>query len=95
MDHHTLSVDDLQLRDSVVEVIDHRPQDPNWLWPGTKISVDPVGSCATLVAKNILTRNPKIMDDQLRCLLRGEYSSQMIWSTLLQKKVFVNKEKKS
>ena len=76
VDHHALSGEDQGLANSVVEIVDHRPQDPNWLWPDTKITLELVGSCATLVAHNVLAKNRKILDSQICNLLRGKYSKQ-------------------
>ncbi|XP_011299276.1 protein prune homolog isoform X2 [Fopius arisanus] len=71
VDHHTLNEQDTSLADSVVQVIDHRPQDPNWLWTGRDINLEKVGSCATLVAKRIFEENPAIIDSQISNLLQG------------------------
>ncbi|XP_008550742.1 exopolyphosphatase PRUNE1 [Microplitis demolitor] len=71
VDHHTLTDYDVSLADSVVEVIDHRPQDTNWPWTGRDINLKKVGSCATLVARNILDKNPRLLDQQISSLLKG------------------------
>ncbi|XP_046141708.1 exopolyphosphatase PRUNE1 isoform X1 [Osmia bicornis bicornis] len=71
VDHHQLPEEDAFLADFVVKVIDHRPQDANWLWPGRTVQLEGVGSCATLVARNLLDRYPEAMDTQLFSLLRG------------------------
>lgn len=73
VDHHSLSEQDASLADSVVEIIDHRPQDPNWLWTGRDIiNLEKVGSCATLVAQTIFTKNPAILNAQISNLLQGK-----------------------
>lgn len=74
VDHHTLSEQDTSLADSVVQVIDHRPQDPNWLWTGRDINFKKVGSCATLIAKNIIDNNINFIDPQVAKLLMGKNS---------------------
>ncbi|XP_034942257.1 exopolyphosphatase PRUNE1 [Chelonus insularis] len=71
VDHHTLSDYDTSLADAVLEVIDHRPQDPNWMWTGRDVNLEKVGSCATLIARNILEKNPKLLDFHISSLLRG------------------------
>ncbi|XP_024936574.1 exopolyphosphatase PRUNE1 isoform X2 [Cephus cinctus] len=71
VDHHTLPKEDLSLADSVVEIIDHRPQDVTWSWSGRTINLQTVGSCATLVAKNILEKRRMLLDSQVSNLLRG------------------------
>ncbi|XP_043286357.1 exopolyphosphatase PRUNE1 [Venturia canescens] len=72
VDHHALGVEDERLANSVVEIIDHRPRDPTCSWPPSlKLTLEPVGSCATLVAHEILTKNPTLMDARIRALLRG------------------------
>jgi len=71
VDHHTLMNEDIVLKPSVVTIIDHRPLDPAWSWPNVLLNVETVGSCATLVARNVLQKNPDILDIQLVSLLRG------------------------
>lgn len=71
VDHHHLSEEDTYLADSVVKVIDHRPQDANWPWPGRMVHLESVGSCATLVARNLIDKHPEAIDTQLSSLLRG------------------------
>jgi inorganic pyrophosphatase/exopolyphosphatase len=73
VDHHTLSDEDIALKSSVVSIIDHRPLDLAWSWPNVSLNIEIVGSCATLVARNVLQRNPSILDAQLLNLLRGKY----------------------
>lgn len=71
VDHHTLANEDVALKPSVVTIIDHRPLDPAWSWPNVLLNVETVGSCATLVARNVLQKNPDILDTQLSSFLRG------------------------
>ncbi|XP_076385542.1 exopolyphosphatase PRUNE1 isoform X2 [Megachile rotundata] len=71
VDHHHLTEEDTYLADSVVKVIDHRPQDANWPWPGRMVRLESVGSCATLVARNLIDKYPEAIDTQLSSLLRG------------------------
>lgn len=71
VDHHTLSNEDFALNSSVIAIIDHRPLDPAWSWPNISLTIRIVGSCATLVARNVLQKNDGILDVQLASLLRG------------------------
>ncbi|XP_012063618.1 PREDICTED: protein prune homolog [Atta cephalotes] len=71
IDHHTLANKDFELKPSIVMIIDHRPLDPAWSWPNVLLNIEIVGSCATLVARNVLQKNPDILDTQLSSLLRG------------------------
>ena len=71
VDHHTLPPEDAELAETVQEVVDHRPQDPAWPWEGRKVTLETVGSCASLVARAILERSPEAMTPQLARLLRG------------------------
>jgi len=73
VDHHTLANEDVALKPSVVTIIDHRPLDSAWSWPNVLLNVEIVGSCATLVARNILQKNSDILDTQLSSLLRDKY----------------------
>lgn len=71
VDHHALNLDNEFLRTSVVEVIDHRPQDPVWAWKDTKISLQTVGSCCTLIAQNMINMNENCITSQIAKLLYG------------------------
>ncbi|KYN06614.1 Discoidin domain-containing receptor 2 [Cyphomyrmex costatus] len=71
VDHHILADEDVELKPSVVMIIDHRPLDPAWSWPNIPLNIEIVGSCATLVARNVLQKNPDMLDIQLSSLLRG------------------------
>lgn len=72
VDHHVLSPENEFLRASVVEVIDHHPQDPAWLWPQQKVVLTTVGSCCTLVANEVIQRCPQLISHQVASLLYGE-----------------------
>lgn len=83
VDHHNLPDEDTYLMDSVVKIIDHRPQDERWLWPGREIHLESVGSCATLVARNLFDKHAEIIDSQISSLLRGMQASQQTrWLSL-------------
>jgi inorganic pyrophosphatase/exopolyphosphatase len=73
LDHHVLSPETEFLRLSVVEVIDHHPQDPAWLWPKQKVTLTKVGSCCTLVASEVMQRCPWLISSQVAMLLYGEF----------------------
>lgn len=82
VDHHTLPSEDITLKPSVIAVIDHRPLDPAWSWPNVSLNVETVGSCSTLVARNVLQKNPDILDAQLSSLLRGIIHGKLIITNL-------------
>lgn len=72
VDHHNLASCDEELQSSVVEVIDHRPQDPRWSWKEiSKVTIQNVGSCCTLVAQKIKEKNPHLMTEEIAKLLLG------------------------
>ncbi|XP_023708607.1 exopolyphosphatase PRUNE1 isoform X2 [Cryptotermes secundus] len=71
VDHHVLSPEAEFLCSSVVEVIDHHPQDPAWLWPMQKVTLTTVGSCCTLVASEVVQRCPGLISSQVAMLLYG------------------------
>lgn len=73
VDHHTLANEDVALKSSVIAIIDHRPLDPVWSWPNILLNIETAGSCATLVARNVLQKNAEIFDAQLASLLRGKH----------------------
>ncbi|KAF5295475.1 hypothetical protein FQR65_LT10463 [Abscondita terminalis] len=71
VDHHVLRDQDKFLQQSVVEVFDHRPRDPQQSWDcnKTKIVIDQVGSCASLITNEILKQNGHILNESLASLL--------------------------
>ena len=71
VDHHSLPDEDIFLMDNVVKVIDHRPRDTRWPWPGRELQLETVGSCATLVARNLLRKHPEAIDFVVTSLIRG------------------------
>lgn len=62
---------DAALEEAVAEVIDHRPIDQKHC-PPCHVSVELVGSCATLVTERILQGAPEILDRETAALLHGE-----------------------
>ncbi|XP_069670607.1 exopolyphosphatase PRUNE1-like isoform X1 [Periplaneta americana] len=71
VDHHVLSSETEGLCGAIVEVVDHHPQDPAWRWTEQNVILATVGSCATLVANQVLTRRPHLLDVQAAALLYG------------------------
>nr|XP_045591197.1 exopolyphosphatase PRUNE1-like isoform X1 [Procambarus clarkii] len=71
VDHHVLPAADAHLDTSVVFVLDHRKLErrPDSV-PGGVV-VEMVGSCCTLVAEQILSRNPTLLDAVTAGLLYG------------------------
>ncbi|XP_051013652.1 exopolyphosphatase PRUNE1 [Acomys russatus] len=70
VDHHVLPRSDAALEEAVAEVLDHRPIEQKYC-PPCHVSVELVGSCATLVAERILQGAPEILDRQTAALLHG------------------------
>ncbi|XP_023377603.1 exopolyphosphatase PRUNE1 isoform X4 [Pteropus vampyrus] len=70
VDHHALPRSDAALEEAVAEVIDHRPIEQKCC-PPCHVSVELVGSCATLVTERILQGAPEILDRQTAALLHG------------------------
>ncbi|KAM4735319.1 exopolyphosphatase PRUNE1 [Anableps anableps] len=68
VDHNVLPSSDTDLEGAVVEVLDHhRPErKPS---PTCPVTVEMVGSCATLVTERIIQKAPQILDQQLAHLL--------------------------
>ncbi|XP_037639550.1 exopolyphosphatase PRUNE1 [Sebastes umbrosus] len=68
VDHNVLPSSDSELEGAVVEVIDHRllEREPS---PSCSVTVETVGSCATLVAECIIQKAPEILDQQVAQLL--------------------------
>lgn len=70
VDHHVLPKSDAALEEAVAEVLDHRPIEQTHC-PTCHVSVELVGSCATLVTERILQGAPEILDRQTAALLHG------------------------
>ncbi|NWY69019.1 PRUN1 Exopolyphosphatase, partial [Erithacus rubecula] len=70
VDHHLLPGADAALDEAVVEVLDHRPLERRRAAP-CRVTVEPVGSCATLVAERILQGPPGVLDRTTAALLHG------------------------
>ncbi|XP_061112028.1 exopolyphosphatase PRUNE1-like [Conger conger] len=70
VDHNVLPSTDSDLEGAVVEVIDHHLQErvPS---PSCPVTIETVGSCATLVAERIVQKAPEIVDGQVALLLYG------------------------
>ncbi|KAM9851929.1 exopolyphosphatase PRUNE1 [Aulostomus maculatus] len=68
VDHNVLPSSDRDLEGAVVEVIDHHllEREPSTSCP---VTVETVGSCATLVTERIMQNAPEILDQQLAQLL--------------------------
>ncbi|XP_041259882.1 exopolyphosphatase PRUNE1 isoform X2 [Onychostruthus taczanowskii] len=70
VDHHVLPGADAALEEAVVEVLDHRPLERD-RGPPCRVTVEPVGSCATLVTERILQGPPGVLDRTTAALLHG------------------------
>ncbi|XP_066996498.2 exopolyphosphatase PRUNE1 [Anabrus simplex] len=70
VDHHVLSPADSFLQKCIVEIYDHRPPEPGWEWRGKKTLLR-VGSCATLIAKEVMQRQPSLLVQDVCLLLYG------------------------
>ncbi|NXR34594.1 PRUN1 Exopolyphosphatase, partial [Zosterops hypoxanthus] len=70
VDHHVLPGADAALEEAVVEVLDHRPLEKD-RGPPCQVTVEPVGSCATLVTERILQGPPGVLDKTTASLLHG------------------------
>ncbi|NXM21563.1 PRUN1 Exopolyphosphatase, partial [Ploceus nigricollis] len=70
VDHHILPGADAALEEAVVEVVDHRPLERGY-GPPCQVTVEPVGSCATLVTERILQGPPGVLDTTTAALLHG------------------------
>lgn len=68
VDHNVLSSSDSELEAAVVEVIDHHllEREPS---PSCPVTVEMVGSCASLVTERIIQKAPEILDQQVAQLL--------------------------
>ncbi|KAM3873562.1 exopolyphosphatase PRUNE1 [Diretmus argenteus] len=70
VDHNVLPSSDSDLEEAVVEVIDHHllERKPS---ASCLVTVETVGSCATLVTERIVQKAPEVLDQQLAQLLYG------------------------
>ncbi|NWT07138.1 PRUN1 Exopolyphosphatase, partial [Mionectes macconnelli] len=70
VDHHVLPGADAALEEAVVEVLDHRPLERE-RGPPCRVTVEPVGSCATLVTERMAQGPPGLLDRTTAALLHG------------------------
>ncbi|XP_057689348.1 exopolyphosphatase PRUNE1 isoform X2 [Corythoichthys intestinalis] len=68
VDHNVLPSWDAELEGAVVEVIDHHALEREPA-PSCPVTVETVGSCATLVTERLLQKAPDVVDAQLAQLL--------------------------
>ncbi|XP_068586087.1 exopolyphosphatase PRUNE1 [Cebidichthys violaceus] len=68
VDHNVLPSSDSDLEGAVVEVIDHHLLERD-SFPSCPVTVETVGSCATLVTERIIQKAPEILDQQVAQLL--------------------------
>ncbi|XP_011494876.1 PREDICTED: protein prune homolog [Ceratosolen solmsi marchali] len=99
VDHHILRTEDIGFANSVSEIIDHRPQDNTWSWTGCALTLTGAGSCATLVARNILERRPDTIKAVCK-LLKGpilidtvNFSKEANRATLLDYEIMAQLDK--
>ncbi|GIY26835.1 protein prune homolog 2 [Caerostris extrusa] len=71
VDHNALSIGQSYLDSRVVQIFDHHDIDNPEKIKKINTKIEPVGSCSTLVAEEILNVNPSIMDPQIAMLLYG------------------------
>uniref|UniRef100_A0A8C6UD71 Prune exopolyphosphatase n=1 Tax=Neogobius melanostomus TaxID=47308 RepID=A0A8C6UD71_9GOBI len=69
VDHNVLPDSDSDLEGAVVEVIDHHKLER--VTSCCPVAVEPVGSCATLVAERVLQGAPQLLDSVVGTLLYG------------------------
>jgi len=68
VDHNTLDPNDAYLGDSVVKVYDHHNNENKYPHAEARI-IEPVGSCASLITREIFQYCPRIMDRNLARIL--------------------------
>lgn len=77
VDHHVLPSTDAALEEAVVDVLDHRPLEREWA-PSCQLTVELVGSCATLVTERIAQGPPGVLDRTTAALLHGEAAGRAL-----------------
>ena len=74
VDHNILPHSDSHLTDSIVQIIDHHKKECSSLSPSkVSITIEPVGSCCTLVGSSILNDATELMDEKSALLLMGVF----------------------
>jgi len=68
---------DAALEEAVVDVLDHRPLEREWA-PSCQLTVELVGSCATLVTERIAQGPPGVLDRTTAALLHGEAAGRAL-----------------
>jgi exopolyphosphatase len=70
IDHNDLAPSQFHLKRAVVEILDHHADEKQFPDLERRV-IEPVGSCATLVAERILTASPELLDERLALFLLG------------------------
>ncbi|XP_057652242.1 exopolyphosphatase PRUNE1-like [Diorhabda carinulata] len=71
VDHHVLTESQKILESTVIQIIDHRPLDVNASWNENKVDliIEQVGSCATLIADQIISTADGLLFREIGYLL--------------------------
>lgn len=68
VDHHVSNC--INIPENIVEIVDHRPLDPNAKFPDRcRVTLQEVGSCATLIAQLVLTSSVNIQIEHRKEIL--------------------------
>ncbi|XP_035219220.1 exopolyphosphatase PRUNE1-like isoform X2 [Stegodyphus dumicola] len=71
VDHNSLSVEQSYLEPCIIQIVDHHAVEVPEKLNRFKTKIEPVGSCCTLVAEEILNSKKSIIDPQIAMLLFG------------------------
>lgn len=73
VDHHVLAPKDECLKDNIVAIFDHRPVEKTFKRSEKmeQVEIHDVGSCATLIAQEIINHNQNLLSDKIATLLYG------------------------
>lgn len=74
VDHHVLAQRDVFLNGNVIAIFDHRPVDKNFKKTEKmeQVTIEDVGSCSTLVAREMFRNNSNLMNQKIATLLYSE-----------------------
>ncbi|XP_023223877.1 uncharacterized protein LOC111625080 [Centruroides sculpturatus] len=91
VDHNVLAPSDSFLETSVIRIIDHHVQE-NIVKDKYDVTIELVGSCATLVAEKVFEKLPDILDTQI--LMINSYTTFIYLGTIIFDTVCLNENAK-
>lgn len=75
VDHHIVAPKDVFLTENIVSIFDHRPIDKSFKKAEhmEQVVIEEVGSCSTLIAREVMQHNERLLSEKTAVLLYGRH----------------------